>query len=168
MSAVLDGATQIILPTNLLAIVALGLLAGQSAARRPGVILALFTAGLVTGAILIASALRDPPAADVLLALAAITGVTIAIGFLLPRLIHLALAFATGAALALNAPPQAVTVSAAVVGQLGTIFAALAVTSLIAFVASKAEDGWQRIGVRIVGSWIAASAILVLALHLAR
>jgi hypothetical protein len=28
--------------------------------------------------------------------------------------------------------------------------------------------GWQRIGLRIVGSWIAASAILVLALRFER
>ena len=32
----------------------------------------------------------------------------------------------------------------------------------------NATRPWQRIGVRIVGSWIAASAILVLALRLAR
>jgi hypothetical protein len=35
-------------------------------------------------------------------------------------------------------------------------------------VASFLARGWRRIGARIVGSWIAASAILVLALRLVR
>jgi len=164
MSAGLDGAAQILLPTNLLALVALGLLAGRSLR----ITLALFVAGLVAGALLIAFALRDPPAANVLLALAAITGAIVAIGYALPRSIGFALAFATGVALSLNAPPQATTIANAVAAQLGTVVAALAATSLLALVASKAEDGWQRIGVRIAGSWIAASAILVVTLRLAR
>jgi hypothetical protein len=33
---------------------------------------------------------------------------------------------------------------------------------------ARSRRDWQRIGVRIAGSWIAASAILVLALRLAR
>ena len=40
--------------------------------------------------------------------------------------------------------------------------------ALVAAIAMHATRPWQRIGVRIVGSWIAASAILVLALRLAR
>jgi urease accessory protein len=55
-------------------------------------------------------------------------------------------------------------------------FLALAGTALVAFIivagvgtlAALARRDWQRIGIRIVGSWIAASAILVLALRLAR
>jgi hypothetical protein len=35
-------------------------------------------------------------------------------------------------------------------------------------VTSRPMQGWPRIGVRILGSWIAASAILVLTLYLAR
>jgi len=168
MTAVLDGAAQILLPTNLLALVALGLLTSQNARQDPFVTLALFTAGLVTGALLIALALRDPPAAITLLVLAAITGVIVAMGRLLPLIIQIALAFAMGVSIALNAPPQAVTISAAIAAQLGSGIAGLAATGLVALVASKAEDGWQRIGVRVVASWIAASAILVIALRLAR
>ena len=39
---------------------------------------------------------------------------------------------------------------------------------LVIFISMHSKRSWQRIGVRIVGSWIAASAILVLALRLAR
>jgi urease accessory protein len=165
MSAVVDGAAQLLLPNNLLALVVLGLLAGQNAARLP---LAVFAVGLMIGALLIAFALRDPPAAIALLALAAIAGLIVAIGRPLRQIIIHPLAFATGIALALNMPPQAVTIPGAIAAQLGTAIAAIAAIGLVAFVAAKAENDWQRISVRIVGSWIAASAILVIALRLAR
>ena len=165
MSAVLDGAVQILLPPNLLGLAALGLLVGRNAARQSFVI---FAVGLVIGALLIAFALLDPPVPTALLTLAAIAGLIVAIARPLPPLIEHTLSFATGIALALNAPPQAVTIPAAISAQLGSGIAALAATGLVALVASKAEKGWQRIGIRIAGSWIAASAILVIALRLAR
>jgi hypothetical protein len=130
--------------------------------------LAWFAAGLLTGAILIAFALRDSPAAIAPLVLAAIAGLTVAIGRPLPALISGVLSFATSSALTLNAPPQTVTIPAAVAAQLGTGIAALAALGLVALVATKAQDGWRRIGIRIAGSWIAASAILVLALRFVR
>jgi hypothetical protein len=46
--------------------------------------------------------------------------------------------------------------------------AAFVTLALVAFLASHAARPWQQIGVRVIGSWIAASAILVLALRLAR
>ena len=39
---------------------------------------------------------------------------------------------------------------------------------LVAYLASVLTRDWQRIGVRILGSWTAASALLVLALNVAR
>jgi hypothetical protein len=168
MTALLDGAAQILLPTNLLALAAFALLAGQNTKRIPRVLIATFALGLVTGAILIALALRDPPAAITLLVLAAIAGLMVAIGRPLPALATHTVALVAGAALALNAPPQAVTLPGAIAAQLTSGVAALAMTALVALVALKAQNGWQQIGVRIGGSWIAASAILVLALRFAR
>ena len=168
MTAVLDGLAQILLPTNLLALAALGLFIGQNTTQDLRITFALFAAGLFTGALLVAFALRDPPAAAALLVLAAIAGLIMAIARPLPPLIGHTLSFAAGVALALNAPPQAVTIPAAISAQLAIGFAALAATRLVALVASKAEKAWQRIGIRIAGSWIAASAILVIALWLVR
>jgi hypothetical protein len=78
------------------------------------------------------------------------------------------MAFATGSALALNAPPHEITIASAVASQVGFAEAALVIFALVMTIAVFARRPWQRIGVRIVGSWIAASAILVLALRLAR
>ena len=168
MSGALGALAQIVAPTNLLALAALGLLCGQNTTRMPIATLAAFALGLFAGSVLVALALRDPPVALSLLALAAVGGLSAALARPVPPILKHALALATGAALALNAPPQAISIPAAVATQVGTGLAALAALSLVAFIAMKAERTWQRIGIRIVGSWIASSTILVLVLWLVR
>jgi len=56
----------------------------------------------------------------------------------------------------------------AVTAQAGFALAALGAFAVVTLVALLARRPWQRIGVRIVGAWIAASAILVLAVRLMR
>ena len=159
---------QFFTPTHLLALVALGLLAGQHSKQVPVVTLAAFAVGLTIGSIIIATAVRETPAALALLAIAAFAGIMVVIALpTKPRIASL-LAFATGAALALNSPPQALTIPSAVAAQLGTGVAAVATVALVIGIAMHAHRPWQRVGVRIVAAWIAASAILVLALRLAR
>jgi hypothetical protein len=168
MSGVVGGLAQIIAPTNLLALVALGLMLGQNATRRPGRSLAAFAFGLFTGSILIALAIGGMHTPLILLALAASAGVIVAVAWPAPPILKGTLSFAAGTVLALNSPPQAITIPAAIAAQFSTGIAALAAVSLMACAAAMAEQGWQRIGIRILGSWIAASAILVLALRLGR
>ena len=167
MTGLTGALAQFFTPTHLLAVVALGLLAGQHAKRMPVVTLAAFALGLAIGSIIIATAVRETPAALALLAIAAFAGIIVVIA-LPTTLVVYVLAFAAGATLALNSPPQALTIPAAVAAQLGTGVAAVGTVALVTLVAMHADRPWQRIGVRIVASWIAASAILVLALRLAR
>jgi urease accessory protein len=167
MTGLTGALAQFFTPTHLLAVVALGLLAGQHAKRMPVVTLAAFALGLAIGSIVIATAVRETPAALALLAIAAFAGIVVVIA-LPTTLVVYVLAFAAGAALALNSPPQALTIPAAVVAQLGTGVAALGTLALVIGIAMQADRPWQRIGVRIVASWITASSILVLALRLAR
>jgi hypothetical protein len=159
-----DGLTQFFLPTHLLAVGGLGLLIGQGA-RVP--LLALFALGLAAGAIAIALALRETPAATALLAIAALASLFVVLAWVPPLLVSGTLTLAAGGAIALNAPPQALTIPAAIAAQAGTAVAALAALTLVALIGSAAVRPLQRIAVRVVGSWIAASAILVLALRLA-
>ncbi len=166
MIAFANGATQFFAPTHLLAVVALGLLAGQQA--RLVIPIAALAAGLGVGSLIVASAVRENPAALALLVFAAVAAGLTVIARPLPSWAVAGLALAIGAALALNAPPQEFTVHAAIVSQLGFALAAILAFALAALVAAQAKAPWQRIGVRIVASWIAASAILVLALRLAR
>jgi len=167
MIAFANGATQFFAPTHLLAVVALGLLVGQQAIRLLVPIAAL-AIGLAVGSVVIASAIRDNPAAPALLVLAAIAAGLTIIDRPLSLWAAAGLALAIGAALALNAPPQEFTIHAAIVAQLSFALAAILAFALATLVAARAKVRWQRIGVRIVASWIVASAILVLALRLAR
>ena len=165
-AAFADGVTLFFLPTNLLAIAALGLMVGQGG--RFTVLLMLLAGGLVVGCIVIATAIRETPAPLVLQALAACAGAIVVLAWNPPQFVSATLALAGGIGVALNTPPRALMISSAVVSQFASVIAALAVFAAIAFIAAKAKRAWQRIGVRVAGSWIVASAILVLALRLAR
>jgi urease accessory protein len=168
MNALIGGLTQFFIPSHLLAIVALALLAAQHAERFPALMLTLLAAGLLAGSLTVASAIRENPAALALLALAAIAAALVVVARALPSWIGAVLAFAMGVALPLNSPPHAIRISDAIVSQLGFAVAAVASFAFVAIVATRARRPWQRIGTRVVGSWIAASAILVLALRLVR
>jgi hypothetical protein len=50
----------------------------------------------------------------------------------------------------------------------GTAIGAFLIVMFVAEVVVALRRDWQRVGVRIAGSWLAASAILVLTLRLAR
>jgi urease accessory protein len=165
IAAFLAGLWQFFLPTHLLAVGALGLAVGQG---RRVVLLAPFGLGLMAGALVIASAVRETPAATPLLAIAALAGVFVVLAWRPPFWLSAALAFAAGGAIALNSPPHALTIPGAIAMQVGAGVAALGTLALVALIALRASRPWQHIGVRVVGSWIAASAILVLALRLAR
>lgn len=168
MNALIGGLTQFFVPTHLLAVVALGLLAGQDAQRFPVSPLAAFAIGLVVGSLAVASAIRENPAALGLLTLAATAAGLVVIAHRVSGWLAGLMAFATGSALPLNSPPHEITIANAIASQVGLAMAAIAVFVLVTLIAMRATRPWQRTGVRIAGSWIAASAILVLALRLAR
>jgi hypothetical protein len=168
MTAFIGGLTQFFVPSHLLTVVALGLLAGQHARRFPFSALAAFAIGLIVGSITVASAIRDNPASLGLLILAAVAAGLVVAAYALPGWLAALMAFAAGSALALNAPPHEITVANAIASQVGLALAAIIMLALVTAIAMQATRPWQRIGLRIVGSWVAASAILVLALRLAR
>jgi hypothetical protein len=110
-------------------------------------------------------AVETTPARSVLLAVAAVLGVLVAAAWT-PKLLAWLLAAIAGAALALDSPPQAVRIADAYAMLAGTAIGACAMLLVVAAIAGRANADWQRLGVRILGSWVAASAILVLAVQL--
>ncbi len=160
------------LPAHALALLALGLLIGQQQARRRPLLSAAFIAGLAAGLSAIALAVGQTPAADVLLAAGGLAGILVAIGRPLPALACALLAAVVGVALGLDSPPDAISIAAGTIMLIGT---GLGASLMLAIVVGGA--GWlvgaqdkavPRIGMRILGSWVAASAMLVLALRFAR
>jgi len=78
------------------------------------------------------------------------------------------LALMTGLALALDSPPGGISVREANVILIGTFCGATILLLGVVELTIMLCREWQRIGVRILGSWIAASAIMGLTLRLTR
>jgi urease accessory protein len=163
MTAFLGGLLHpVMVPAHAMTLLALGLLLAQQ--RRRGVAMIAFTVALVAGIGALVAAVGETPAMTVLLIAAGVTGLLVALAWPLPLWMVVPLAAAIGAAIGLDSPPQEISFSAAIVALIGTAIAAIAIVTLIAFAGARLTRPWQRIGVRIVGSWTAASAVLVLAL----
>jgi urease accessory protein len=150
-------------PAHMLVLLALALLLARQPQRF--VLLLVFALALAAGFLAIVLAVETTPARTVLLALAVLLGAMVAVAWA-PKPFAWLLAAIAGAALALDSPPQAVTIVEAYVTLAGTAVGACTTLVAVAAVAACARAHWQYLGLRILGSWIAASAILVLAVQL--
>ena len=155
-------------PTHGLALLGLGLLLGQQPADRRRLPQLLFGLALAGGLLGLALAVGETPAGDVLLVGAALSGALVAAAFRLPRLVLGPLALATGAAIGLDSPPEVISVQEGVVMLIGTGLGATLALALVVTAAARMARDWQRIAVRVLGSWTAASALLALAVRFAR
>jgi len=154
----------VVVPAHALALVALGLFVGRQSGR--GVTLLIFAAALIGGLIALTFAIEPTAARIVLLADAAIVGVLVATAWASPRPVSWSLVAIAGAAIALDSPPQALTIAEGNATLAGTALGACAALLVVSAVAGYASGPWAQLGARILGSWIAASAILVLAVLL--
>lgn len=155
-------------PAHLVALLGLGLLIGgrrDSGALVPWL---AFLLGLAAGLAAIALGAAQTPAIDALLVATAVSGLLIALAVALPNVICAGLAVVIGIALGLDSPPQAISLASATTALVGTGLSACVALTLVVASARACTRDWRRIGLRILGSWIAASAILVLALRFAR
>lgn len=156
----------LVVPAHLLVALAVGLLLGQHAPTGSRVALPAF-------AMLLAAGLLLPPAlagvegtAPALLAVAALTGVAVALGRP-QRLLFALLAGAAGLAIALDSRADAAGAPLPLTEAAGIFAGAVLAVTLSGGLTAGLRHGWQRIAVRALGSWIAAAAIIVLALALA-
>jgi urease accessory protein len=156
----------LVVPAHALAIAALALLIGQQGWRR-NVPLAYVVAVLIgLGGIAMAYVPRFTE--ETLLALTALTGLLVALARSLPLGPGVLLAAAVGLSLGLDSPPEAIALKDANLTLLGTALGAVLLLLALLQGTARLRHHWQRIGARIAVSWIAATAILVLALRLVR
>ena len=156
----------LIVPAHVLSIAALALLIGQQGWGR-NVPIAYAVAVLIGfGAIALAYVPRFTE--ETLLALAAISGLQVARSRPLPQALGALLAAAIGLSLALDSPPETIALTEANLTLLGNALGAVLLLLALVQCTSRLRQHWQSIGARIAGSWIAATAILVLALRLVR
>ena len=83
-----------------------------------------------------------------------------------PEAVGCVLAVLLGFCIALDSPPEAISLTEANLMLTGTGVGASALLIAVTMLASRMKESRTRIAVRILGSWIAASAILVLVLVL--
>ena len=155
-------------PAHVLAIAGLGILIGQQTPRWGRAAPIGYAAALAVGLVAIALAFVPRYAGETVLACALIAGILAAVARPLPEPLGCALAAAAGLAVALDSPPDAISVGEANLMLHGAMLGASVLLLVVVFCASRLERPWQRIGLRVIGSWIAASAILVLALQLTK
>ena len=156
----------VVLP-HLLTIIGLGLLLAQQPLAALRRVLPLFTAGL---ALALAASPLEPVAPAVLeaalLAVALLLGLAVALARALPAPVIAALAVCAALAIGLDSAPgldslwrNILTLTAIGVSVSVLLFNVVAV-------AGYARRPWQRLALRVVGSWLAASALMVGALAL--
>jgi urease accessory protein len=154
-------------PTHGLGLLGLGLLIGQQPASNRLLPLLLFALGLGGGLLALAFAVGETQAGAVLLAGVALSGALVAASFRLPVWVLGPLAATMGAAIGLDSPPDVISIEEAIVILNGTGIGALIALGLVVEGAARMARDWQRIGVRVLGSWTAASALLAIAVRVA-
>jgi urease accessory protein len=158
----------LLMPAHALALVGLGLLIGQQSADRRLLSIAVFALALAGGLGALALAVGETPAGNVLLAGVAVSGILAALAFPVPTCGLAPLAAVMGLALGLDSPPDVVSLLAAYLMLLGSGLSACLALGIASECAVRAARHWQRMGVRVLGSWTAASAMLALAVRLSR
>jgi urease accessory protein len=153
-------------PEHTLAVVGIGLLVGQQGEGRTALQVG-FAVALIAGLAAIALAAGPSHANGVLVVSAALCGLLVALARPLPAALGWPLAAVTGAAIGLDSPPEVIDLRIATVMLIGTGLGAIMLLTVVVEGVSWLRRDWQRIAVRVAGSWTAAAAILVLALRLA-
>jgi hydrogenase/urease accessory protein HupE len=154
-------------PAHLLSILALGVFAGSNRALTAP--LAVFAIALGAGLIALTASVGATPARDVLLGVCALNGLGAALAITVPRTLIAVLAAVTGITLGLDSPPETVSIAVGNAMLLGTWISACLLAAAVASCASRlGSHPWQRVAMRVLGSWGAASAIMALALRLFR
>ncbi len=156
----------LVVPAQVAAIAALALLIGQQNWDRN--VPMAYVVAVLLGLGAIAMAYVPKFTEERLLAFAAIAGLLVALSRPLPQELGVLLAAAVGISLALDSPPEALALTEANLTLGGIALGAVLLLLALQQGTSRLRRHWQRIGAQIAGSWIAATAILVLALRLVR
>ena len=154
--------------SHLLVIVALGLFLAQQPFASTRLAIAAFVATLLAG--FAAAAARDVaasfPSRGVLLAAALALGLMVAWARAQPRLVAVLLAAASGLAIGIDSFPEEGAFWPVLASITGTgLSVSILLINVLAGAGYLTRD-WQRIGMRVVGSWIGACALMVAALTL--
>ncbi len=158
----------LLVPAQVLVIVALGLWFGQnqSAGRQKAVLLFLFAsiAGLVTAGYVVSF-----DVATLLLLVAASLGLLVISDIELPQVIYLLTAVLAGFVVGMDSSPEGFAGQRKIIWLFGSgVGIYFMLLYAMALSESLSNRHWKRITVRVMASWLSASALMVLALGLSQ
>ena len=156
----------LLVPTHLLVLVSLGLLIGQHAPQASRTGWPVFVLALLGGLGLGFTHATGVPEPG-LLAIALTAGLLVALAYPFAAPALAVLAAAGGTAVGMDSMPDTGGTRETWLLLAGTAIGTTLVFSYAGGLAATLDRPWQRIGVRIAGSWAAAAAAMVLALALA-
>jgi len=153
----------VMVPAHLLLLVAVGLLLGQNAPQISRPAWFAFALALVAG-LAAAAASGVQVALPLLLTMALLTALLVVTDVRVGVPLAAVLGSAAGIGIGLDSRPETAISREIWLGLSGTAVGAVLVLSYVGGLAAAVSRPWQRIAVRAAGSWIVASALIVLSL----
>jgi urease accessory protein len=153
-----------LVPSQLLLLLAVNLAVGGSgrASAHLGSIAA--TIGLAAGLVL-GSLLRVEAISSTILLIAALAfAIPVIFAATLAPTIALMFSFSAGALVGVDSTPESGPSGAVVMAATGTFVGGALLTIVVLALSLSVSRDWQRIGIRVLGSWIATASILVASL----
>lgn len=152
---------------SILPLIALGLLAGQQGAGKARWVIGLFAVGIVAGPLLALSMGSPELASWINLGSFIVLGVLLALGRSWPVGLLSGLSLLFGLTQGWSNAAEMSQATARFLYATGMIAGAYLVVLLLAAAAVNVQKSpeWQRIAVRIAGSWVAAIGLMVIALR---
>lgn len=151
----------VVVPSHLLLLIATGCLLGQFTPNSSSLGLPAFLVSLCMSLGLAAIATVAVPA-WMLSANTVLTGTVVAVKRPVGRTGYVILALLAGALVGLTSTPDGEFAQAPGLALAGTALGGAAIVILFGGAAAVATLAWQRIAIRVLGSWIAASALMIL------
>ena len=154
-------------PAHLLSVLALGIFFGQRGPKAVQTAIIAFLVATLLG--LVATGIAKPVDVELPLLLgAAVTGALVALDRQLPLPVCVLLAVALGLMIGFDSAQPQLSGRSWLAALLGTGIAVyLLLLYAMVFADWFGKRSWQRIGLRVLGSWAAASSLLVLSLAFA-
>ncbi|MBX3582859.1 MAG: HupE/UreJ family protein [Rhizobiaceae bacterium] len=153
----------VIVPPEALAAIATGLAlgtCGRSVAQRSALVfITTLACGLLVGAV----AYSDRHMEWLLVAVALVGGALVAAEVKLPLFGAVSLAAVAGVAVGIDASPAVPSFGTAILTGAATLMGGSLVVMMVIGLTLDRDKSWQRIAVRVAGSWIVAIAVLYLA-----
>jgi urease accessory protein len=151
----------LVVPAELMAVLAVGLLigAGGRATCRAGLI--VFAAGVTAGLLIARSISASIDLTTSLpLGVGLVAGILVAAGIQVPTALASLVALAAGMAIGIDAAPEAEALSPLLVAGVATVLGSTLAVMLVAVLVLDRNVHWQVVAVRVAGSWIAACSII--------